>query len=85
MKKVNIGIFVILMGIFYFVVFQEKKNTDEKTKKILILIEDAYFQGHVDAIDGDIRIEKISDSNYVWTKSPWTDSEPLLDTLKRNK
>jgi hypothetical protein len=34
-------------------------------------MEYAYYEGQKDAIEGKIRIKKISDSQYVWIKSPW--------------
>lgn len=36
-------------------------------------IEYGYFEGQKDAINGDIRIEMIKDSTYIWSKSPWSD------------
>ena len=34
--------------------------------------ERAYYEGQVDALKGDIRVQKV-DSTYVWIKSPWDD------------
>jgi hypothetical protein len=34
------------------------------------MMEQAYFEGQRDMLEGDVRIEK-TDSNYVWVKSPW--------------
>lgn len=43
-------------------------------------LEFAYFKGQKDAIEGDIRIQKLKDSTYIWTKSPWnTNDEPLYN------
>lgn len=33
--------------------------------------EEAYFEGQRDALTGDVRIKKNSDSCWVWTKSCW--------------
>ena len=43
--------------------------------------EYGYFEGQKDAIEGDIRIRKIEDSTYIWSKSPWDDSkkQPLYN------
>ena len=43
-------------------------------------LEQAYFEGQKDAINGDIRIKLNSDSIYIWTKSPWdeTGASPLF-------
>jgi len=49
-------------------------DTDtEKTRKI------AYAQGLEDAFDCDIRVKAVTDSTYVWTKSPW-DKESKIPT-----
>ena len=37
--------------------------------------EVAYFEGQRDALEGDIRIFKTSDSCYIWIKSPWSSGE----------
>ena len=34
-------------------------------------VEAAYFEGQLDAISHDVRIEKVNDSTYRWTKSCW--------------
>ena len=39
----------------------------------------AYTQGLEDTFDGDVRIKKVTDSTYVWTKSPW-DTESKIPT-----
>lgn len=48
---------------------------------LIKLAEYGYFEGQKDAINGDIRIEMIKDSTYIWVKSPWDDSkeEPLYN------
>ncbi len=47
-------------------------------KTIFEQIEKAYFEGQKDALNGDIRIKKTSDSCYVWIKSPWDNKrEPI--------
>jgi prepilin-type N-terminal cleavage/methylation domain-containing protein len=39
--------------------------------------EKAYYDGQRDALEGDVRIKKISASQYIWIKSPWDDgTEP---------
>lgn len=41
---------------------------------ILLLMEDAYFHGQKDAINGDIRIAEDFDGCYKWSESPWEDT-----------
>lgn len=57
-----------------------KYNTEEK---ISFVLEQAYFEGQLDAIEGDIRIE-LDDKGYIWTKSPWDSGrEPVSKILNR--
>ncbi|MEK6829091.1 MAG: hypothetical protein AABY15_03110 [Nanoarchaeota archaeon] len=35
------------------------------------ILEEAYFEGQKDAINGDVRIKKNHDGCWKWTKSPW--------------
>lgn len=43
-------------------------------------MEYGYFEGQKDAITGDIRIEVLKDSTYIWKKSPWDiKEEPLYN------
>ena len=71
------------------------KDDNIKYQKSLIEIDDmihtymekAYFEGQKDAIEGDIRIQKVG-NHYKWTKSCWDNSDrvvkfdPENDTLK---
>jgi hypothetical protein len=48
--------------------------------------EYAYFEGHKDAIEGDIRIEKQPNGRYKWLKSPWNDGDlPSFNPYKEDK
>jgi len=40
-------------------------------KNITKLVEQAYFEGQRDAINGDVRIKLNSEGVYFWTKSCW--------------
>jgi len=40
-------------------------------------MEQAYFEGQKDAIEGDVRIEK-SGNCYKWTKSCWDNSDRVV-------
>jgi len=39
-------------------------------------MEYAYFEGQLDAISGNVRIEKLENGDWEWIKSPW-DSNPF--------
>jgi hypothetical protein len=41
------------------------------TDKVTTALEQAYFEGQRDALEGDIRIRKNNDSCWIWTKSCW--------------
>jgi hypothetical protein len=36
-------------------------------------LEEAYMEGQVDALSGDVRVEKFGD-DWTWIKSPWDES-----------
>lgn len=43
-------------------------------------MEQAYFEGQKDALNGDVRIRKNGDSCYIWIKSPWNNgSKPVFN------
>ena len=55
------------------------KDPTSDTEKLRKL---AYAQGLETAFDGDIRIKAVTDSTYVWTKSPWgKDNAVPTDTI----
>lgn len=41
-------------------------------KKITEALEYAYFNGQVDALRGDIRVDT---TTFMWTKSPWNNGD----------
>ena len=67
MKKILLMITVALLLVIITTVIDKKALTK--------VLEQAYFEGQKDAINGDIRIKLNSDSIYVWTKSPWESGE----------
>lgn len=57
-------------------------DTEDQLKYLLTeLVEQAYMEGQVDCLAGDIRIEK-TDTDYIWIKSPWDDGQEPIH-LKR--
>lgn len=60
-------VLIVLLTSCNVAVINEKETLDNITKAV----EEAYFEGQKDAINGDIRIKVTHDSCYVWTKSPW--------------
>ena len=38
-------------------------------------MEYAYFEGQKDCLNGDIRIQQVDDSSYIWIASPWDDGD----------
>lgn len=46
--------------------------------KVIMAAEQAYFEGQGDAIEGDVRIKKDSDSCWIWRKSCWDSGRPPL-------
>ncbi len=48
--------------------------------KIMSAIEEAYFEGQKDALNGNIRIKKNNDGCWIWTKSCWNNGrQPIFN------
>lgn len=64
--------------------FISKKTDRDVSAVITASLEQAYFEGQRDALEGDVRI-KITEEGWVWTKSPWDGGQsPLYDPKKDN-
>ena len=49
-------------------------------KKIQTAMEESYFEGQRDALEGDVRIKRNQDSCWIWSRSPWENNNaPLYD------
>ncbi len=54
-------------------------------------MEQSYFEGQRDALNGDWRIKKVDSNCYVWTKTCWDDSNrkllyvPICDSIQYKK
>lgn len=59
---------LILIILFNNELDEHRSSLEEDIK---FAMENAYFEGQADALKGDIKIKKISDSLYIWTKIPW--------------
>ena len=71
---------IIFLGMVSIFIILISDNGDTKLQKAL---EEAYFEGQKDAINGDVRISKHSDSCWVWTKSCWDSGrKPLFNPCK---
>ena len=88
MKKLLLNKLVILLFLGITTMFICSCNTLDGLQ---IMMEEAYFEGQRDAINGDIKIRmNPSDSTYYWIESPWIDGkEPkykptYLSSKKRN-
>ena len=47
---------------------------------LYVLMEQGYFHGQKDALNGDVRTKRNQDSCWIWTKSPWsTGREPKFN------
>jgi len=62
--------FILWIVLVMYVIYNRNTKTEYKEEYIRT-IEQAYFEGQKDAINGDIRIKLNNDSIYVWTKSCW--------------
>lgn len=92
----------IILGILFTIIitcsiflYKGMKNEEQERLKAFIELndlthtkmEEAYFEGQKDALEGDVRIEKDGDC-YIWTKSCWDNSDrvvkyvPNCDSIK---
>lgn len=61
---------------------REVSSEEELEKIIQEKMEWAYYEGQKDAIQGRIRIEKNTDTSWIWIESPWDGGrEPILTNL----
>ncbi len=61
--------------------YNEDHNKDLENR-LYHLAEQSFAEGQAFAINGDIRIRKINDSTYIWTKSPWNNGrKPQEQTI----
>ena len=71
----------IVLAIIYFLVLlawfsgsSTVTNTDTLRNLVVKGLEDAYYEGQRDALNGDIRIEVLPSGEYVPIKSAWNDT-----------
>lgn len=85
MKVFKVIFSSLLVGVWIYVVMMLVQGIwIAKTKeKVQTVLENAYFEGQRDAINGDIRIRLNSDSVYIWVKSPWNTGEKPIFTPTR--
>jgi len=74
-----ITLILILFGMTIIVKNEDKRENKSRT----ILIEYGYYKGQKDAINGDIRLIEVKDTNrdtvkWVWTSSPWDNGQKPL-------
>lgn len=86
----SINVFLIIVGICFLSIFYIDATNTEKLK-VTELLENCYFEGQKDALNGNIRIKQTKDGCWVWTKSCWDNgTKPIFnpsnvcnDTLKK--
>lgn len=82
MKKLIILISFFLYSCNYIIVDKNELET-EVNEFVQIQQEESYFEGQKDALNNDVRIKKIHDSCYIWTKSPWNNhKKPIFNPCK---
>ena len=68
----------------FFISKSSKDSTEEILTAITIFLEQAYFEGQKDALEGDIRIKQ-TEEGWMWIKSPWDEGQaPIYDPKKDN-
>jgi len=69
-KENKMKILLIVLAGFVLVGCSSEKEITTK-QQIIKIVEEAYAEGQGDAIEGDVRIEIVNDSQIVFTKTPW--------------
>ena len=83
--KILIGVvsLFIIGTMISFLFTVDKQKLDEIIQQKM---EYAYFEGQKDAINGDIRIEKNTDTSWIWVESPWDGGkQPIFTNLIDNE
>lgn len=84
MKEILILISVLLaiVSIMYLVIAKDVVITHKPDLQIIEAMEYAYFNGQKDAVNGEIHIIAVpnTDSCYKWLSSPWDNNEPTVYT-----
>lgn len=69
----------------------EKTKVEKEINEVLTYaLEQAYFEGQLDATNNDVRISRVDDSTFVWTRSPWDSGRaplfiPNKETFRKSK
>jgi hypothetical protein len=81
--------FCICVGILIYI---EKDGTKDREMSLRALNyflrmtkEQGYAEGQADAIKGTIRVQKLNDTTYMWTSTPFGNLKPLNDTIYLKK
>lgn len=81
-----IGTMISFLFITGFRIINSKQQFTVDEQKLDEIIQQkmeyAYFEGQKDAINGNIRIEKNTDTSWIWIESPWDGGrEPIFTNL----
>lgn len=71
--KILISVFLLIVMVIAFKYWVDSAF-DKINLQVTSAIEQAYFEGQKDYMNGDIRIE-YTESGWVWTKSPWNSED----------
>lgn len=68
----------MLAGLGTLVIISYFTCLDDYRSKMECYSEYCYFEGQKDCLEGDIRVEHVSDSTYIWIKSPYDNDKIQL-------
>ena len=76
MKNLKLKLSIIVLTI----TLTSCNSTFIEQEELESLAEQAYFEGQKDALNGDVRIQKVKldnkqDSCFIWVKSPWNNGQ----------
>ena len=77
--------FCICVGILIYIEIDGTKQQEINLKALNYFLrmtkEQGYAEGQADAMKGVIRINKLNDTTYVWTSSPFGNKSTVKDTI----
>jgi hypothetical protein len=77
--------FCICVGILIYIEIDGTKQQEINLKALNYFLrmtkEQGYAEGQIAAIKGDIKVQKLNDTTYIWTSTPFGNFKPLNDTI----
>lgn len=64
----------IILMLTLLLIFSCSNGINPLEKELMIAIEASYMEGQIDALSGDVIVEKLSDGDWKWASSPYAET-----------